>query len=104
MFAKMLFVIAAVTLVAAAVLGLRQQRQALAHETVRLHRETDEARQAVWEAELRGAEAASPARLREAHERLGRPLAPIHDPAAAAEPPGDDAGRHTDRPRLADAR
>ncbi len=90
MFARLLFTIASLTVIAAALLGLRQQRLQTMHAMAQLHVRMDADRKATWDAQAQIAEGMHPAALREAVRRVGLELEPLPSPepqlrSAAAE-------------------
>ena len=62
---------------AAALLGLRQQRLQMQHEMTRMHGRMDAARQQTWDLQVRIAEGTQPLVLQEALQRAGLELEPL---------------------------
>lgn len=101
MFARLLFVIVALTALAAALLVLRQQRFEAMHEMAVLHRQVDGHRVALWRQQSRIAADLEPARLRSAIVETQLPLTTItpQTPGRGVKPnsnPRPDAGDSRD--------
>lgn len=77
MFAKLITVVVLTTAVAASLLGLRQQRLQIMHETAQLHAQIDRRRLQTWDLQVRINERMNPPALRKAIERIALDLEPI---------------------------
>ena len=77
MYAKLLVLIACATLVAAALLHVRQQRFDAMHEMATLHRQMNDHRQALWRWQARIAKATEPPALIQAIARAELALEPV---------------------------
>jgi cell division protein FtsL len=77
MLTKLIAVVVIVTVLAAVLLGLRQQRLQMMHEMARTHSQINTARQDVWDLQVRIAERMEPEFLRAAIQRAGLELEPI---------------------------
>ena len=60
---KVVMLIVAFTVIAAKVVTMRQQRFAINHEIARMHQQMDDARQSLWESQVRVAEQLKPTAL-----------------------------------------
>ena len=77
MLARLLTSIAAVALIGAALLGLRQQRMERLHAMAQLHVQMDRDRKATWDAQAIIAEGIHPPALHAAVDRAGLTLEPL---------------------------
>lgn len=77
MFLKLLTTLAFATLVAVALLGLRQQRLEAMHDMAQLQAEMDQARQHTWDLQVRIAGRMEPGTLLEAMDRAELALEPV---------------------------
>lgn len=87
MFGKLLMVLVATAATGAALLGMRSDRLAAEHDIAALHREIDRNRRAVWDAQVRIADATGPKALRETLARSEMEFEPVVEPM---QEPGRD--------------
>jgi cell division protein FtsL len=77
MFAKLLVIVLAIGLIAAALLMIRQQRLDAVHEMAQIHRRVNEQQTSLWLMRTRIADRCRPDRIREAAQELGVEWRPI---------------------------
>lgn len=87
MLPKLFFTIASIALIAAALLGMHQQRLQTLHAMADLHVQMDTDRKATWDAQAKIAEGTHPVALSAAVQRIGLELEPLPTPAGDAAPP-----------------
>lgn len=80
MFGKLLLVLVTMAATGAALLGMRADRLAAEHDIAKLHRAIDENRRAVWDAQVRVADAAGPEALRETLAQTGMEFEAVVEP------------------------
>ena len=85
MFGKLLLVLVTMAATGAALLGMRADRLAAEHEIAKLHRAIDENRRAVWDAQVRVADAAGPEALRETLAGTGLEFEAVVEPMKGPE-------------------
>lgn len=94
MYAKLFIAVLAITVLGAALLGLRQQRLQTMHEMAELHADMDRARRDTWNLQVEIGEKIEPDRLREAIERNQLVLEPSTRSSDSAEPPAQFVWGH----------
>ncbi|MEM1107342.1 MAG: hypothetical protein AAGH99_01480 [Planctomycetota bacterium] len=85
MLSKLFFTIVAIAVIAAALLGLHQQRLKTLHAMGDLHVQMDRDRKATWDAQAQIAEGTHPVALNEAVKRIGLDLEPLPTEAAQVD-------------------
>lgn len=92
MFAKLAIAILVATAIGAGLLGLRQQRVQTVNRMAMLHSQMNRTRQSMWDTQVRIAEFANPARLREAMARAGVAVEPLFSPVPVPGPGRNSSG------------